>query len=46
MEKCFKRVSLHLVQHAAAQVLTGTRRRDLIIPVLASLLCLPVTFRT
>ena len=37
---------LQLVQNAAARLLTGTRRRDHITPVLASLHWLPVRFRT
>lgn len=36
---------LQLVQNAAARLLTGTRRRDHISPVLASLHWLPVAFR-
>ena len=36
---------LQLVQNAAARLLTGTRRRDHITPVLASLHWLPVRFR-
>ena len=36
---------LQLVQNAAAHLLTGTRRRDHITPVLASLHWLPVRFR-
>ncbi|KAI3356625.1 hypothetical protein L3Q82_017840 [Scortum barcoo] len=37
--------TLQLVQNAAAQVLTRTRKRDHITPVLASLHWLPVKFR-
>lgn len=36
---------LQLVQNAAARLLTGTRRREHITPVLSSLHWLPVTFR-
>jgi len=36
---------LQLIQNAAARVLTGTRKRDHISPVLASLYWLPVKFR-
>lgn len=36
---------LQLVQNAAARLLTGTRRRDHITPILASLHWLPVIFR-
>lgn len=36
---------LQLVQNAAARLLTGTRRRDHITPVLSSLHWLPVVFR-
>ncbi len=36
---------LQLVQNAAAQLLTGTRKREHITPVLASLCWLPVLFR-
>ena len=36
---------LQLVQNAAARLLTGTRKRDHITPVLASLHWLPVRFR-
>ena len=38
--------SPRLVQNAAARVLTGTRRRDHFTPALASLLWLPVKYRT
>ena len=37
--------TLHLIQNAAARVLTETRKRDHISPVLASLHWLPVQFR-
>uniref|UniRef100_A0A8P4KLV1 Reverse transcriptase domain-containing protein n=1 Tax=Dicentrarchus labrax TaxID=13489 RepID=A0A8P4KLV1_DICLA len=37
--------TLQLIQNAAARVLTGTRKRDHISPVLASLLWLPVKCR-
>ena len=37
--------TLQLIQNAAARVLTGTRKRDHISPVLASLHWLPVKFR-
>ena len=37
--------TLQLIQNAAARVLTGTRKRDHISPVLASLHWLPVQFR-
>ncbi len=37
---------LQLVQNAAARPLTGTKERDHITPVLASLRCLTVRFRT
>ena len=36
---------LQLVQNAAARLLTGTRRRDHITPVLSTLHWLPVRFR-
>jgi len=36
---------LQLVQNAAARLLTGTRRREHITPILASLHWLPVLFR-
>ncbi len=38
--------TLHLIQKAAARVLTGTRKRDHISPILASLDWFPVKSRT
>lgn len=44
LDQCSVR-RLQLVQNAAARLLTGTRRRDHITPVLSSLHWLPVVFR-